>query len=258
MKKFCAMIGMGIKTKFAYRGGALLKIAVSAFSVLILTLFWKALYPEDVEMQKYMIRYAALSQILSIIYNVESKLADDIRTGNIVISLLKPWNYLFVMLQENIGRMMGDLFLVGLPVFFICFLAIGFENINWANLLYFGISVLLAFLIMYLVRILVELSCFWVIEAWSLVFLADVLIRILSGSFIPSFLMPAWMQAVMEALPFIWIFEMPLRILLESNEITNVNILSVFLLQLVWIIFLGILVGIVWSRGRKKLAVQGG
>ena len=111
---------------------------------------------------------------------------------------------------------------------------------------------------MYLVRILVELSCFWVIEAWSLVFLADVLIRILSGSFIPSFLMPAWMQAVMEALPFIWIFEMPLRILLESNEITNVNILSVFLLQFVWIIFLGILVGIVWSRGRKKLAVQGG
>lgn len=258
MKKLNAMVYMGIKTKFAYRSGAILNIAVSAFSVLILAVFWKALYPGNVEMQKYMIRYAALSQILSTFYAVESKLPEDIRSGDIALSLLKPWNYLAVMLQENIGKMLGNLILVGLPAFLICFLVIGLENLKWTKLCYFVFSVLLAFLILYLVRILVELSCFWIIEAWSLVFLSDVIVRIFSGSFIPSFLMPAWAQSIMEALPFIWIYEMPLRILLESEEAAGVNMGYVFSLQIVWIVILTILTAMIWKRGRKRLAVQGG
>lgn len=259
MKKMGAMIFIGFKQKFIYKKAALLTICVSAFSVLILCLFWKAIYPDDPMMQAYMVRYAALSQILSVFYVVESKLSGEIRNGNIAVSLLKPWNYIIAMLQENIGKMLANIFLVGLPVFLICYLLIGFGNFIFFDIIKVMFTIILAFTILFLVRILVELSCFWVIESWSLVFLSDVIIRILSGSFIPSFIMPEWGKNIMQSLPFIWIYEMPIRIFLDNSDgLPGIHSGKVVLLQLFWIAVLSGIIAVVWNRGRKKIAVQGG
>ncbi len=253
------MIKLGIKQKMIYKKAAMLQIVSSIIMVYILSCFWKAIYPNDLYMQQYMIQYAAMGEMLSAFYIIESKMSSDIRNGDIALRLLKPWNYIVAMFFENIGKMLANIVLVSIPTFVVCNFLIDFVKLNWFTYIEVFICILFAFVILFLIRMLVEMCCFWVTEAWSLVFLSDVIIRILSGSFIPSMLMPCWLSKIMTFLPFIWIYEMPLRIL-QNETMMNVGLKlkEVYFMQLFWIVFLICANMVVFTSGKKRLTVQGG
>ena len=87
------------------------------------------------------------------------------------------------------------------------------------------------------------------------------MINLLSGQFLPTWMMPQWLEKIMNALPFIWIYQKPISVYLGTaaeGYIVGNDYFQVLLMQLGWIIGLYILVLGIWRIAVKKLSVQGG
>lgn len=261
--KYIKIAELGFKRVFAYKASIVLLLFSSIVSIFILQKFWLALYGNDHSQYLYMANYAIISQILGIIYRIKSPstLSANIRSGAISVQLLRPWEYINVLLFEDLGIIIGNLISSGMVLFVSAKLLFDMQIPPIENIFLFLLSAFLGFMLLFLVEVLVAMICFWVIEASSLLILISVVIDLLSGQFLPSWLMPSWFEKVMNALPFIWIYQKPISIYLVETgnaSVVGAEYFRIILLQLGWIIGLYLLVFWIWRIAVNKLSVQGG
>ncbi|MBR3807658.1 MAG: ABC-2 family transporter protein [Lachnospiraceae bacterium] len=261
--KYIKIMKLGIKRVFAYRTGIILSLFSSVVSIFILQRFWLALYGAEQAQYLYMANYAIIAQVLGIIYQIRSPntLSSRIRTGAISVELLRPWEYINALMFEDLGAIIGHLLSSGITLFATSKLLFDMRIPPIENMLLFVVSAFLGFLVLFLVKTIVAMACFWIIEASSLLILINVVIHLLSGQFLLAWLMPEWLEKIMNALPFIWIYQKPISIYIGeaggAAEIT-IDYVQILLLQLGWIIFLYVLVLWIWRIAVDKLCVQGG
>ena len=261
--KYIKIIELGIKRVFAYKASIVLILFSRIVSIFILQKFWLALYGDDYSQYLYMANYAIVSQILGIIYHINSPntLSAHIRSGAISVQLLRPWEYINALLFEDLGTIIGNLLSSGIVLFISSKLLFDMQLPTVTNFLLFLVSAFFGFILLFLVEILVAMACFWVIEASSLLILISVVIDLLSGQFLPTWLMPGWLEKIMNALPFIWIYQKPISIYLGAGgdgSVVGTEHYRILLLQLGWIIGLYLLVLLIWRIAVNKLSVQGG
>lgn len=261
--KYLKLASLGYKRVFAYRGSVFLLLLSSVISMFILDKFWYALYKNDLEQYRYMLNYAVISQILGIIYRfyAPKNLAGKIQTGAISMELLRPWEYIHAMLFEDIGTIAGNLMSSGLVLFLAgkIFFDVAIPPIG--NVLLFLVSAALGFMVLFLLNTLVAMMCFWLMEASVFRILLEVIVSLLSGQFLPTWLVPQWMENIMNALPFVWIYQKPISVYLGASG-TEVfrsrEMIQIISIQLVWIVTLYLILFWLWKRAVKKLSVQGG
>ncbi len=261
--KYIKIMTLGIKRVFVYKTGIILSLFSSIVSIFILQKFWLALYGADRQQYLYMANYAIIAQILGIVYQIRSPntLSSRIRSGAISVELLRPWEYINALLFEDLGTIIGHLLSSGMVLFITSKWIFDMRIPPTENVILFLVSAFLGFLVLFLVKTLVAMACFWIFEAYSLLFLIDVVIHLLSGQFLPAWLMPEWLEKIMNALPFIWIYQKPISVYMgEAGGGLSVQTeyVQVLLLQLGWIVFLYFLVLWIWRVAVSKLSVQGG
>ena len=261
MKKYIKLLNLGIKKVFVYRFSIVLILLSSFASIFILQKFWLALYGSEPSKYFYMANYAIISQLLGILYRFRApgNLANRIRSGAISIELLRPWEYINAMLFEDLGTIIGNLLSSGVVLFVTAKLVFDLYIPSMGSILMFFLSALLGFLILFLVKTLVALSCFWLVEASALLVLINVVVNLLSGQFLPSWMAPEWFEKIMNALPFIWIYQKPISIYMEAANAGGAGeVYPILFMQLVWVVGLYIVILKVWRIAVGKLSVQGG
>ena len=123
-------------------------------------------------------------------------------------------------------------------------------------LLLFLLSALFGYGVLWTISFAVQMLSFWIINVWSVMTIKNVFINVLSGSMIPLWFMPDWMNGVIRFTPFSSIYFMSVQIYL--GQLSLPEILQGFLIQLFWIVFLFFVGMLLWKKGQKKLVVQGG
>lgn len=259
--KYWILTFKGIKKSLYYRKATILTIIFAFLQMYLLNLFWKAIYWENIDSYHYMLKYSIIAQTLSTIYFFDLGVTADIRNGNIAYRLLKPWSYPILLFFENLGNMLGNFFCIGLPMLIGGTLI---WKLDWLSIekIFLGlISILLSYLILFLIKLISEFLCFWFIEAWTFNFLIEVIIRLFSGKFLPSFIMPKLLEIVVQKLPFIWIYQRPIELLLEEKRGFSEELMHSFDIwgkQIEWILGLTVVCAFFWIYGQKKVIVQGG
>lgn len=261
--KYIKIARLGLKKVFIYRGSILLILFARVISIFILQKFWYALYGQNQSQYFYMLNYAIISQILGIIYqfNSPSTLAGRIRTGAISIELLRPWEYINALLFQDLGTIVGNLMSSGMVLFVTAKLLFDLTIPSVKNFILFFVSALFGFMVLFLIKTLVAMICFWIVEASTFLVLTSVVVDLLSGQFLPTWLVPTWMEKLMNMLPFVWIYQKPISVYLGAagdGSIVENELYQILLLQLVWIIVLYVFVLWVWRKAVNKLSVQGG
>ncbi len=262
--KYLKLLKLGVKKVFIYRSSIILILFSSVASIFILQKFWFALYGNDHEQYLYMANYAIVSKILAIVYSIKSPnmLTQRIRSGAISVELLRPWEYINALLFEDLGTIIGNLLSSGVVLFITAKVLFNMVVPPIINIMLFLISAILGFLLLFLIKILVAMICFWIMEASTFLVLINVVINLLSGSFLPTWIMPSWLENIMNALPFIWIYQKPISVYLGATGGSIVEELSgygkIFALQLGWGVALYLVVLWVWRVAVNKLSVQGG
>ncbi len=184
-------------------------------------------------------------------------LADRINNGSIATEMLLPVSFHGRMLADNLGVAVFKLIFHFLPAMLVAVLFIGIEVPAGAGAFgLFVLSTLFGYGVLWSLSFLFQMFSFWLLNVWAIMTIKNVFINVLSGSMIPLWFMPDAIRKIISFTPFEGIYFTPVQIYL--GNISGGEIAAGFIKQLVWIICLMTAGFILWSKGKKKLVVQGG
>lgn len=250
------------QNKMAYRLEFFMGIINTIITIIVYLCIYKALYAGAKEIDGITFQMVATNFVISLglsdafRFN-EMFLQDKIHDGTITNEFLKPVNFVFRMLSENIGEGIFKIVFNFIPaLLFTLLYARLCPPKSLLNLLVMVFSMVLGYLILWLISFIVQTWSFWLFSVWGIMTIKNVFVNILSGSLLPLWFMPAGIRKIISFTPFESIYFTPVRIYL--GELEGMDILSGMALQLVWIAVLAMIANIFWKQGVKKLVVQGG
>lgn len=250
------------QNKMAYRLEFFMGIINTVITIVVYLCIYKALYGNAEEIGGITFSMVATHFVISLglsgafEYN-EMFLQDKVHDGSITNEFLKPVNFIFRLLAENIGEGVFKVVFNFLPAVVITLLYTKLcPPDSILNLIVMIFSVALGYLILWLIGFIVQTWSFWLFSVWGIMTIKNVIVKILSGSLLPLWFMPDVVKKIIAFTPFESIYFTPIQIYL--GEIQGIEILQKMLIQIVWIVVLWIIANIFWKKGTKKLVVQGG
>lgn len=248
------------RSQFVYRGSVVSQIIGSVFRILLTMALWKYVYHYDHEMQKYMILYVIISNVISMFYSgsMGYEIGEKIADGSFAIELIRPVNFLWMNYWKMVGRICAGFVMRGVPVL-VCFCPLVIMNrsyVSWKAFPIFCCAVLMGHILYELLYTLIGFIAFVCFEVWAFERLLEDTIRFLSGSFLPLALFPDWLKSVSVFLPFRFLFSFPIEILL--GKIAAGEIWTNMVIMILWILGAGGVLALVYKKAVNIFVVQGG
>ena len=183
--------------------------------------------------------------------------AARIRTGDIAVDLYRPVSFLGWWLAGDLGRAAYHLLTRGIAPTVIGALLFDLRYpagpLTW---LAFLVSVALAVVVSFGIRMLVACSAFWLVDDTGMVQLSAVLATSLSGLAVPLVLFPGWTRDVVMALPWAAYIQVPVDIWLGRRS--GAGAWAGLAFQAVWAGALLLGCAAVLRLADRKIVVHGG
>lgn len=265
MTLYPAIAVMSFRRTAAYRAATLAGLATNLFFGMLRAFVFLAVFDasEGTHIAGYSlpqaITYAALTQamIAPLMAFGWWDVMRTIRTGDIVGDLTKPIDFYALWLARDLGRAAMSVLTRGVPILVVFPL---FWDLVWPSSagawLAFGLSALLAILLSFSWRFLVNVSAFWTMDAYGLGRVAFMAVLLFSGFVIPVAFFPDWLQSIARALPFHAMVNTPAEVYLGIRE--GGAAAAAIAVQALWVVVLAAAARLAYRRGVARLVVQGG
>ncbi|UJF31360.1 ABC transporter permease [Paenibacillus hexagrammi] len=223
---------------------------------------WRAIYEEEESLEgvqfKMLVTYIVLSFLMQVVYTMDEYVIESkVRSGLISSDLLKPIHFRLYLLAHHAGATVFRLTMQMTPAVVVAALLFHLlPPFSVSMLLYFLLSALLGYLVLYNLNFIVWVSSFWFYWTFSLVTIKDAAVMIFSGALIPLWFLPQPLIDFIQLTPFDSIFYTPIRIYL--GMIPQEDIWFSLMRQSIWIAVLFVIGQLLWKAAAKKLVVQGG
>jgi ABC-2 type transport system permease protein len=174
-----------------------------------------------------------------------------------VADLYRPVDYQGYWLAHTLGRATFHFFARGIPPFLAGALVLDLQLPGSpATWLAFLLATAGAVVLSYTFAFLYNLLAFWVIDIRGVIQLATTLLLFFSGSIIPLFFFPGWLESLARMMPFAGMIQLPVEVFLGRHA--GAGLVAVLAFQAAWIVFLGS-VGRALLRGAmNRVVIQGG
>jgi len=263
MRLYWEVARRGLQRQLTYRTENLAGLVTNVFFGYLRAAVFVAVYQNAASLGGYdaqaAVSYMWLTQALIMIvalwgwWDVE----DTIRTGDVVSDLAKPFVYLWFWLARDLGRAAYFVVFRAAPVLVAGQLLFG---LSWPSSpgawLVFILSVVLAWVVSFGWRFLLNVSAFWTTDARGLGALANAATLFLGGFVVPIRYFPDWLQPLLLALPFASITQTPADLFVERVRGTDI-ILPLFE-QGAWAIALLALAQCATLLATRRVVIQGG
>ena len=263
MKKYLFIIKTQIIKSLTYEFNVYGNIIMQAIIMITSAYFWRALYKEQSTVggvdADSMLTYVIISSALSVllITGVERRIGRSVEKGTVAADMIKPVSLFGMFFAEDIGSILALILQNMLPILLIGSVMIKVPVMaDVRDLPLLVVSVLESFLINWLIAALFGMTAFTAVNINALIQVKKHLIRLLSGSIIPIWFFPGSMAKVLSALPFIYIYQLPLSIYIGRG--TRAEHLMQMRIQFLWLLILSALFFFVHNRVTRKVMVQGG
>ena len=263
MKAYLYIGKLKIQTALAYRFDMLSTILVQCIVMFAISYFWIAAYGGTESVQNIdknsMLTYTTISILMSnlLTMNVQYRIVDSIRNGNVALDILKPINIYGIYMAEDIGESIIALCQRVIPLLVISTIMFGFPKaVSGPNFIFFLVSFVFAYLINWLLAGLLGLCAFQTLSMGPVMAVKGYIIKLLSGSIVPLWFFPKGLQTILECLPFVGIYQVPLGIYIGKYKIEEVVFRMV--LQFIWVVILFVSFWVLQKKMANKVLIQGG
>ncbi len=261
MGKFLAVVRMAINDAVIYRSDILMWAFSLLLGPLIYLIIWLALSISGGKpplTQSEFVQYYLLVMLVRTWANSWNSqfIANDIRTGAISPFLIRPIPYLSYRFGDSVGnRIIKAVF--GLTAILILgiFFKVSIPNADIFQWLSFGLSFLMAGILMTISDIIIGLLAFWFDDITAIDEFYDVFYMIFSGVVLPLVIFPEFIQKVLIFLPFKYMLAFPVEILM--GEATGSDIALGLIIQALWLILFFGLYKFLWTKGQIKYQAFG-
>ncbi len=262
MSTYLGYFKIAFHNNTVYRVEYLLGILNTCLQIFISCTIWKVLYGGQPEVKG--ITYAAVATNLIIAlglsnafslndFSIQQKIGD----GSIAMELLKPIDLRISLLAGNLGEIIFKLLTNFIPSVIFAALFIGIlPPAGVVAVIFFVISVVLGFAILWTISTIIQMTAFWIINVWSVSTIKNVIINILAGASLPLWFMPEYIKKFIQYTPFDSIYFVPVKIYM--GKISDGDILFYYGKQIMWFVLLYTIGFLMWQRGKRRIVVQGG
>jgi ABC-2 type transport system permease protein len=263
--KYSACLGAGFKAGLEYRANTLFSIAGAISPIVIQTALWAAIYGGDPDAAMFgfsypqMLAYTVVAQIVSRLVRTgfEYEMNNDIRTGSLDRFLVKPVGYRAYRLAVFLGDKLVQSLVMGL------LLALSVAALSgWAGFgvspgaaALFGLGIVAAFVLNFLIFWLVGLMGFWLTEIGYLFEAVRIVIICLSGGVFPLSVFGEGAERLLSLLPFRYTIQFPTELL--AGRVPDAEVLPSFGLALAWMAVLYAGGAMLWRLGLRRFAAVG-
>ncbi|MBY6053659.1 ABC transporter permease [Cytobacillus firmus] len=225
---------------------------------------WTALYAGREEAGgvsfESMLTYIVVSQFLTGVNGAGTPLweiQEKVRTGDISLELMRPFDVPLRYLFADFGSVAFYILTALLPLYTVMFIFMDLTlPSGWETWALFIVSAFIGFLIRYCIEMSFGLLSFFLVETGGIVDVFYFAMSLLSGSVIPLWFFPGWLETMALYLPFQGIYYIPNAIFI--GKISGSEILLSLGVQLFWAGASYLLLRFVWNRASQKVVVQGG
>lgn len=181
-------------------------------------------------------------------------IAEAVKDGSVAYLLNKPFNFILYHLAAGMGDSLVRGGLTALFGSIIVWLMMGPppEPRNWLPAF---LTVIGAWLLHFCVNAMIGLAAFISEEVAPYEWIYQKLVFILGGLFLPLDMYPQWLQDISGFLPFPYMLYGPARLFIASTPELFLRVAGG---QLLWLAILGGLLAFFYSRGIRRLALNGG
>lgn len=203
-----------------------------------------------------MFSYILFSQIMTYIYpiSIGRQMGSLIKTGEIALFLLKPFSVVKQLVYENLGTSMYRFLFTSIPVFLIGFVISSFK-LNHNNILLFLISFILSYIVFLYIDLIFGTFQFYTTNSWGINSLKYAVITLCSGKIIPISLYPLWARGIVEKLPFKYLYDFPLNVIVDlTHECGWDDLIE----MVIWVVLLMAVFELLYKVAIRKICIMGG
>lgn len=246
----------------AYRAWVWMEFIVQLLGMVVLYFFWRAVYANGGTLGgltfQQTINYVMIAQMLLPL--VENRLIFNfgwmLREGQIAIDLLRPLDFQTRLYVDAVGNMFLNL-LVKAPLLILAVIffqvQLPSDVLTW---LVFVLTLVLGHGVLFFFDWIFSCLAFYSTETWGLSVVRVAVVTFFSGALIPLQMMPDWLRAIANALPFAQAVYVPVSFLSGVTPVSAAP--QAWLTQLAWLLGLGVISRLVFNRSLRKVTVQGG
>jgi ABC-2 type transport system permease protein len=255
---------LSFNRKAAYRFDVWTQVFANVLFLFMWMFIWQGLYSgkETVLNVTFhsMLSYVLVSQMLQGLHSAGTPLweiQEQVRTGNIAMEMVRPYDYPTRLLFSDFGGVVFYFLTAILPLYIVLLVIFQPATPTTASQwLIFFISSLLGYIIRYNLELTFGLFTFWLIETGGVEDIFYFSIALFSGSVVPLWFFPPWLEKIASFLPFQGIYFIPNSIFV--GNLTGPATISALVLQLCWVGITYLLMRYVWRKASTKIVVQGG
>lgn len=255
-----------IEERLMYRGDFAFATLIRFLPIITQLYLWRAIYGNDssVSLNGYsfagMVSYYLLvmvSRAFSSMPGLANGIALSVRDGSIKKYLLQPIDLLDYLLWQRIAHKLVYYAVATGPFALVFWLCRDYLPAwpGWTVMVAWMLSLVMAFVIGFLIESLIGLVSFWFLEVSSLIFIYMMMSYFLSGHMIPLEWIEEWIPWV-NHLPFKYLAYFPAAVLLGKVPIDTLWIeLSV---ELIWVVVLFVASRMAFHFGVRRYGAFGG
>lgn len=253
-----------IEERLVYRGDFIFATFVRFLPIVTQIFLWGAIYRGQESLNNYtyanMVAYYLLAMVgraFSSMPGLASGIASDVRDGTVKKYLTQPIDMLGYLFWHRVAHKLVYYIMATLPfalVFYLCRDYLPGWPDGWTTAAWVA-SLLMAFLVGFLLESLIGLVAFWFLEVSSLIFIYMMINYFLSGHMIPLDWLGEFGEWV-QFLPFKYLAYFPAAVML--GKIPQDELLREMALEMGWIVVLLILNRVAFARGVRRYGAFGG
>lgn len=187
----------------------------------------------------------------------DPELAERVRSGDVVVDLYRPVDIQLWWLASALGRCAFTTLARGIPPALLGSLVFDLRLTSsptmWVAAL---VSVLLATIVGFAFRFVVNLTTFWTLDQRGLDQLATLTLTFFSGLLLPIVLFPTWLEQLARLLPFATMIQAPAEVIMGVRS--GGEVVGILLYQASWALVLLAAGRLVLSRADRRVVIQGG
>ncbi|WP_237178998.1 ABC transporter permease [Paenibacillus sp. MMS18-CY102] len=262
MNPYWQMMKSQIKIDISYSAWYWSKTASMVFKLIVIFYFWSAVYENTSAISDITLGQMITYSVMAIIINnysagVGALLASQVRTGDVAIELMRPYDVIGKLVSIDLGQKVTTFFRESLPMLLVAyiFLGIGFPpNALYAVL--FIVSTLLAILLGSQIDLIIGVLAFYFKYTFGLRMMKGAILALFTGALIPISLFPDWLRFIADVLPFKYMVYVPVSVYMGTLSITDTII--AILIQLGWLVGIMAFIRVIWSVALRKVTINGG
>ena len=259
MRAYWAILLAGFRRQATYRLAAATGLVTNAFFGVVRTAIFLALYR-----QRGQVAGMDLGDALTYVWVLESlfgviwvawfwETAESIRSGDFVVELLRPGDLYLRLLAFDLGRSVNLLAVRALPAITVAALLLPLRLPGSpAGLVLLALSLLLAAVVGFQLRLLFSMAAFWTPDYRSLWNLIFPVVWLLSGFMVPVEYFPTALRVLANASPLASLVMAPVRV--ASGR----SVAGSLAAQLLWVAALWLAGRAVLAHANRRLVVHGG